>query len=393
MANSLTVMPWVFPQWLTNNADPAASYRLFTYAAGTSTKLATYTDAAGTVAQSNPLTVNSAGRPASLVFLQAKSYKFVFAPPGTDDPPNSPLWTADNVSANSAFSADIDVTGTAGETLVVDEWVYLSAGDGGLSAGRWYKTDADLDYASTAARMVGIVTAGGAVGGDIAVRRLGRVEGLSGLTTGSLYYLSATAGEITSSAPTNPRRVGQADSTTSLVIGAEIVEPNKGFIPLDLSVGRILSGGATQNAAANGGLTASDSAPIYQRVNGATDQALRLNWAAGVTSAVTWSFPYPPDLDADQNLTVHILAAMSGATNTPTMGIAYFEGVGDADAGGNTAAITGTTVAEYTVTIVAANLGTQPNFAAVTLTPGTHATDAVFLYALWAEYVEKLKST
>jgi hypothetical protein len=47
----------------------------------------------------------------------------------------------------------------------------------------------------------------------------GRMTGLTGLTVGALYYASGTAGEITTTAPTYPRLVGQADLTgTALVM-------------------------------------------------------------------------------------------------------------------------------------------------------------------------------
>jgi hypothetical protein len=395
MANAYTAMPWVIEQWLDVNAKPAAGCRLFTYAAGGSTKQTTYQSGtvSGAVAHSNPITLDSAGRPPAPVFLQPLSYKFLLAPPGVDDPPATTLWSADNITATPPFNVDLDIVGVAGETLVANEWVYLSAGDGGRTMGAWYKTDADLDYASTTARVVGIVTVGAAQGSNVTVRRLGRVTGLSGLTAGSLYYVSDTAGTITATAPANTRRVGQADGTTTFVIAAEIEEPLKGYLPLDLSLGRVLAAGAIPDTTANGGFLSSNTAPIFQRVNGATDQALRINWAATVVTEVTWCFSYPPDWDGLNNATVHLLAAMGGASNTPVVGVAYFEGVGDTNAGGNTAAITGTTVAEYTVTITAANVGEHPNFAAVSLTPAAHGTDALFLYAIWIEYTRKLKST
>jgi hypothetical protein len=71
----------------------------------------------------------------------------------------------------------------------------------------------------------------------------------------------------------------------------------KGFIPLALADAREVSSNATINAAGNGGLLASDTTPVFQRVNGATDKALRLNWAATNVDEITWSFAYPPDLD------------------------------------------------------------------------------------------------
>ena len=49
------------------------------------------------------------------------------------------------------------------------------------------------------------------------IRVVGYVTGLSSLTVGALYYVG-TAGAITSTAPTNRRIVGQADTATSLVL-------------------------------------------------------------------------------------------------------------------------------------------------------------------------------
>lgn len=163
----------------------------------------------------------------------------------------------------------------------------------------------------------------------------------------------------------------------------------KGFIPLPLSDARELSSNATINAAGNGGLLASDTTPVFQRVNGATDKALRLNWAASNVDEIAWSFAYPPDLDDAQPLEVHFLAAMAGASDTPVLGVAYFEGVGDTNAGGNTAAVTGTSVAEYSVSIAASDIGAAPNFASVSVVPAAHGTDILYVYAAWIEYSRK----
>ena len=110
----------------------------------------------------------------------------------------------------------------------------------------------------------------------------------------------------------------------------------------------------------------------------------------GNADVITWSFVYPPDWDPENNVTIHFLAAMSATNDTPVLTVAYFEGVGDTDAGGATGAVTGTAVAEYTRTITAANIGAHPNFASVSVTPGTHATDALYIYAASVEYVRKL---
>jgi len=207
---------------LDSNGDPVAAGLLFTYLAGTSTKVATYTDVDLSSANTNPIVLDSAGR-ATIFLDQGVSYKFVLAPSTDTDPPTSPIWTRDNIQGVPASELLATITGTAGEALSANDCVYLSAGDGSRTAGRWYKADADNDYASSTADAVGFAVAAIASGssGDILLQ--GRLTNFSGLTAGTLYFISATAGGITATAPTNYRGVGVADSTTSLVVGQFVV--------------------------------------------------------------------------------------------------------------------------------------------------------------------------
>lgn len=93
----MTTVPNIPPQFLDDDGDPADSYQLFTYNAGTTTKVATYTDSALTVANTNPIILDSAGR--ATIFLDADlgTVKFVLATPTDTDPPGSPVWTRDNI--------------------------------------------------------------------------------------------------------------------------------------------------------------------------------------------------------------------------------------------------------------------------------------------------------
>lgn len=75
-----------------NNGDPATGYLLYTYAAGTSTPLATYSDQALTVPNANPIALDSAGR-ASIFAEDGVAYKLVLK---TAD--GVEVWTRDNVS-------------------------------------------------------------------------------------------------------------------------------------------------------------------------------------------------------------------------------------------------------------------------------------------------------
>jgi hypothetical protein len=70
-------------QFFTNSGAPLSGGLLYTYSAGTTTPLATYTTAAGTTANSNPIVLNSAGRLDNEVWLTSTlTYKFVLKDSG-----------------------------------------------------------------------------------------------------------------------------------------------------------------------------------------------------------------------------------------------------------------------------------------------------------------------
>lgn len=218
-----TIAPFPLHQFFDASGDPLNGAKLFCYAAGTTTKENVYQDVSLSVAHTNPIVLNSAGRPPAAIYLSPTSYKFVLAPSNDTDPPTSPLWTVDNVPAVPPFSVDLDVTGTAGEALSASDVVYLSAGDGSRTAGRWYKAKGDTDYMSTTANAIGMAVAAIASGASGSIRLIGRITGLSGLTIGTTYYVGSSGGNLTATAPPKRRRVGVADSATSLIISPWIV--------------------------------------------------------------------------------------------------------------------------------------------------------------------------
>lgn len=162
-----------------------------------------------------------------------------------------------------------------------------------------------------------------------------------------------------------------------------------GTIHLPLEAWRII---ATNDIAAvgtpDGGQVSLDTDPTFKRVNGATDKALRIAWAATSVIEIVQQFAYPADLDDASDVIVHLQMGMGGAMDTPVIGVSYFEGVGDSNAGGNTAALA-QAVADKSVTVLAANIGAYPNFAAVGLIPAAHANDAIYLYNSWVTYTRK----
>lgn len=79
---------------------PGDGVLLFTYDAGTTTKVTVYKDDAGGSSHTNPIVLDSGGNlpSASVIWLLGgQSYKFVWAPSNDTDPPASPYRTIDNV--------------------------------------------------------------------------------------------------------------------------------------------------------------------------------------------------------------------------------------------------------------------------------------------------------
>lgn len=83
--------------FLGNNGRPLVGGQLFTYEAGTSTKVATYSDEGGTP-NTNPIELDFRGE-ANVWIDPQLTYKFVLAPRGDTDPPTNPIWSVDDISA------------------------------------------------------------------------------------------------------------------------------------------------------------------------------------------------------------------------------------------------------------------------------------------------------
>ena len=101
-AQSVSLMPLTHPQFFDANGVPLAGGCLFTYAAGTSTPQATYTDSTGLALNTNPVILDSGGY--ANVWLANLSYKFVLDAAGSPSgcsPPGAPQWTVDNVNATN----------------------------------------------------------------------------------------------------------------------------------------------------------------------------------------------------------------------------------------------------------------------------------------------------
>ena len=140
------------------------------------------------------------------------------------------------VALISASGDVVDEPADFGENVSAGNFVYLSSGSGGKTAGKWYKADAANAYSSSTAAEVGFATSAVLAGASGFVRRAGQITGLSGLTAGVSYYASsATPGALTSTPPTYIRRAGTAISTTVLTVDSQPINAdanNAGLLSL-----------------------------------------------------------------------------------------------------------------------------------------------------------------
>ena len=116
---SANLVPSPIMQFFTTSGIPLVGGKLYTYAAGTTTPLATYVSAAGVSANTNPIILNSRGE--ASVWLGTAAYKFKLL-----DATNVEIWTVDNIDASvtqlefAAFIAQLanNSSSTQGSSLV-----------------------------------------------------------------------------------------------------------------------------------------------------------------------------------------------------------------------------------------------------------------------------------
>ena len=114
---SASLIPTPVMQFFDSNGDPLSGGKVYTYAAGTSTPLATYTDQGGATPNANPVILDSRGEAA--IWFGDSSYKLILRTSA-----DVLIWTADNVTAALASLA-----ASSGSSLVG----FLQAGTGAVA--------------------------------------------------------------------------------------------------------------------------------------------------------------------------------------------------------------------------------------------------------------------
>jgi hypothetical protein len=115
MAVFLSPVGGVAAQFFTNTGAVLTGGKLYTYAAGTTTPLPSYTTSVGNVARTNPIVLDAAGRvpDGGEIWITSASYKFVLK-----DSTDVLIATYDNVSGIGAASYQVqNFTGTGSQTV------------------------------------------------------------------------------------------------------------------------------------------------------------------------------------------------------------------------------------------------------------------------------------
>jgi len=159
-----------------------------------------------------------------------------------------------------------------------------------------------------------------------------------------------------------------------------------GYFDIPLNAFRETSSGNVGNAAANGGLLASDTTPILQGSGGGSSKGQRLNWAAGNVDDISASTAVPGDFDGTQDCYIELIGIGDvDDWDATTVVTNWNGGVNVTDATDSPAG--GTTATVYSATVAAADIPDTPLSLSVTITPPAHAADALLLLGVRVRYV------
>ena len=183
-----------------------------------------------------------------------------------------------------------------------------------------------------------------------------------------------------------------SSSSTSWIVGGGF--RTAGLIDLPLTswrevVSNDIAALGTAGTTGSGGVLATDTTPTLETVNGDTDSQLRVLWAAGNAHALMNQLTIPPDLDVTQPIVLTMRGAMAASADTPAMDVDAFFDEGDTKVETSTFGWTAT-IANRTATISASDIPSSPTTLSIEITPGTHATDAMTMYASYITYTRKV---
>jgi len=301
-----------------------------------------------------------------------------------------------DTSATTADPAKVIYAGAGEDYVGVTKY---SAATGDLVAVDLAGHDGTLEITAKVGSAINVGTVlYGAASGKISDTSSGSGQGVA-------LQVAAASGDNIEVAPWNVKSttaatVSVADAgnfTAQTTVEAALQEIYKhllnaeGFIPVSLDCFKTSATAFVTPTSALGTHLATDSTPKIGRINGATDPAQAIIWAAGGTDPAFAVVTLPPDLDDGVALVLHARIASNKASNTPTFTVSSYFNEGSTAVIDSLAAASATsTFSERTATIAAGDVPSGAQTLTFSLKPAAHANDIWRISALWFEYTRKL---
>jgi len=141
-------------QFFNNSGVPLSGGLIYTYVAGTSTPLVTYTSVSGLIANSNPIVLDSAGRPPNEIWLlNGFAYKFIL-----QDATFNQIWSFDNLTGLASLGQQGYITATAGQTVCTVPFTYQIGGNGLYVFVNGSKQIVGLNYTETSTSSITFIS-------------------------------------------------------------------------------------------------------------------------------------------------------------------------------------------------------------------------------------------
>jgi hypothetical protein len=182
---------------------------------------------------------------------------------------------------------------------------------------------------------------------------------------------------------------GQTSAATMEAVGAELythILSAQHIIPLPIDGFKETTNFDVGAIAVNGGVLASDTTPVREAINAATDGCQRLNWAASNNDQIVCQAVIPPNIDVTADMVLHVRIASESTTDAVGFTVDWFINEGDTKVVDTTTTNQTATYAEKIATLGNADIPAGSQTITIGLTPVAHTTDAMYLTAAWLEY-------
>lgn len=203
---SVLLLPPIF-QFFDNNGDPLANGFVYTYAAGTTTPLATFTDSTGLTSAPNPIELNAAGRPTSGsgAIWGAGAYKFIVRDANGVQVGD----TLDNVTSFTTLAASTNAyfqsfSGTGSQTVFTTSddlgteekalMVFVSKGLEEIAVNGSFASDTGWTKGAGWTIAAGVATATGAI--STALSQVPTISLVAGQAYAVTYTITRSAGGL-----------------------------------------------------------------------------------------------------------------------------------------------------------------------------------------------------